>query len=93
MVYIIKADNSKTRKAKTMFLVVPKSELAGFVQQSDREFFSVPVEVQLLHTNISTKLTTVYSPLQDATYPVSKNNLKHFYQLSNKQHKNARKIG
>ena len=77
-----------------MFLVTAPSELKGFVRESDRQFFSVPVEVEMISTDINTKLITVRSPLQGGiTYPVVSSSLKPAFRLTNRQRAAARRIG
>lgn len=77
-----------------MFLITKKSDLKGFSLASDREFFSAPVEVELVSTDINTRLVTVRSPLQGGiTYPVDPKNLTTKYHLSIKKLAAARRIG
>ncbi len=55
----------------TTLLVTPKSTLKNFILQSDREYFSRPVPVQLLYSEISTRLVFVHDPVRGNTYPTS----------------------
>lgn len=76
------------------FISIPKRELTGFVHDSDREFFSVPVEVVPVCCDINTKVLTVWSPLQghDVVYPVNREVLRTEFQLMRRQRDAARRI-
>lgn len=58
-----------------MFLVVPKSQLYGFVNQADRDYFSRPVEVQPLSCCMHTRLIRVRDMIRNLEYPVSQSHL------------------
>lgn len=76
-----------------LFIVTSTKDLSRFVNQSDRDFFSVPVEVVPHHTRLATRMLYVESPLQGGViYPVLKTSLKRGYSLTNRQRASARTI-
>jgi hypothetical protein len=82
-----------TNSTKRFFIVTTSTQRKRYTEARHREFFSVPVEVKLSHTNVATRLTYVTSPLQGGIqYPVGKASLKRGHQLTNKQRDTARTI-
>ena len=53
----------RSKRSLGFFLRTPKSELKGFTKAADREYYSRPRKVELLHTQISTGLVTVREPV------------------------------
>jgi len=73
---------------KTAFIVTPKSQLRNFVNQIDRDYFSKPVEVEILKT-LETGLLWVKDHRRGHEYPCCKNVIVSKYRLSVKQLKAA----
>ena len=71
----------------TAYLVTPTNLLNLFILASDREYFSNPVQVELLYSEISTHFTIVRDPKRGHTYPTKSAYLKADYQLSRRQRK------
>ena len=75
------------------FVVVPANQRKSYVHESDRVFFSVPVEVVPDHCDRIRKTLFVRSPLQsNAVYPVGPENLKRESQLTRRQRESARRL-
>ena len=75
-----------------VFIVLKPSARRSMIHESDREFFSAPVQVFPSHCNLDTKQLYVRSPLQNgAVYPCDRSALKSEYQLTNKQRAAARR--
>ncbi len=76
------------------FVSMAKKDTLSFQRQTDREFFSVPVQVIPLFCDLQNRMTHVWSPLQGGSvvYPVSKENLKCDHQLMNRQRDAARLV-
>lgn len=75
------------------FIVHSKRSLKGFTDVG-REFFSVPVEVEVIACHVDYReLVTVRSPLQgNAVYPCLKVRLKGERSLTRRQLRSARRI-
>ncbi len=69
---------------KIAFLVTPKNEISGWTFQSDRDYFSNPVEVEIIRVD-DCGLVIVTDHRRGHTYPVNRSNLKSKHQLTNKQ--------
>jgi len=79
--------------ASRLFLVVKSSDLQGYKNQSDRDFFAVPVEVIPHSCDRNTRMLYVRSPLQnDVVYPVDRHDIKSEFRLTKKQLQSARTI-
>lgn len=70
-----------------LYLVTPKSCLSGFIFDSDREYFSKPVPVNQLYTEVSTRLVYVEDPARGCRFPTERRLLRGFYGLTDKQRK------
>ena len=71
--------------ANRYFIVCPKAQIKQYSFQEDRDYFSAPVEVQLLACDVSTRLLRVRDPRRNHEYPADKANIRSFFQLTNKQ--------
>jgi hypothetical protein len=67
------------------FLVVPKSEIKNYSNASDREYFSRPVAVERLYTNITTRLVRCFDSNRGCEFWVDRKHLKSQVFLSCKQ--------
>lgn len=75
------------------FIITTATDRKSYQRQSDRLFFSVPVQVIPRFCDISTRLIYCESPLQSGEfYPVDSANLKPEFRLSKKQRESARRI-
>ncbi len=83
-----------TNPSKRFFIVTTARQREGFAFKTDRDFFSVPVEVVPAYTDVATHMLYVQSPLQnDVTYPVAAGSLRLGRVLTQKQRAAARLIG
>jgi hypothetical protein len=57
-------------------LHTPKNYLSLFTLAADRRYFSNPITVELLYSEVSTKLTFVRDPKRGHTYPTNPSFLK-----------------
>lgn len=55
----------------TTTLVTPKTLLKSFILASDRAYWSKPVAVELLYSEISTRLLFVRDPQRGSTFPTN----------------------
>lgn len=69
------------------YLVVNRSDLQRFTFQADRDYFSTPTPVDLLYSDVATRLIHVCDPLRGHKYPVCRTSLRSFYQLTGAQRK------
>jgi hypothetical protein len=53
----------------TGYLITPTKTLKHFILKSDREYFSRPILVELLYSELSTKFLWVRDPHRGHTYP------------------------
>ncbi len=67
------------------WLVVPKSELRGYVLESDRLRFSHPIPVEWRTSEVSTRLANCYDLVRGCCYPAERRLLKPFWALTRKQ--------
>jgi hypothetical protein len=71
----------------TTYLITPTNLLNSFLLQSDREYFSRPILVELLYSEVSTKLLFVRDPNRGNTYPTNPKWVVAEWRLTNKQRK------
>jgi len=67
------------------FIVCSKAELKSFSFEHDRNYFSVPIEVQLLYSRFPRSAVQVRDSYRGHEYPVHPRELKSFHQLTRKQ--------
>lgn len=73
------------------FLMTSKQVAKAFVLDSDREYFSVPVRVELHHTEVRDRTLFVRDPVRDQIYPVRPADVWPEYRLSKRQRAAARR--
>lgn len=79
------AHHCTTRFAnRRIFICVPTREIPRYQLKSDRDYFSRPVEVLLVRTDLRTDLLYVRDPQRNAVFPVATSVLKTFFQLPSK---------
>jgi hypothetical protein len=67
------------------YIVTPTKTLNSFISGADRAYFSNPILVELLYTELSTKLIYVRDPHRGHTYPTLSSNLISHWRLTRRQ--------
>lgn len=72
---------------ETTYLVTPKTIINTFILAGDREYFSNPIKIELLYSELPSKTLIVRDPHRGHTYPTNPNWVVVERRLTNKQRK------
>ena len=72
-------------KTNIGYLITRKHYFSSFFLAADRQYFSGPVLVELLHSEVSTTLLYVRDPYRGDIYPTLPQNVVAEWRLTNKQ--------